>query len=535
MNSLLNEKYHIRALIILSLVLFFLNIHSIPLTDGDSAFYAKIAKNMAQSGNWLTLHYGDAGTIINKPPLMIWLTAASFKAFGFNDFAASLWHSLFALLTVLFTYQIAKELFNKKTAFVSSLILATTAQFFYQARSPLQDIPLTLFILLSVYSFVLFSKYKKIGYFYLVPVFISLATLTKGPVGLALPAIILCLWIWISNKKLPGLLHILTAMLIFFTITAPWFVAEYRILGQKFLDVLIGDNFGRYLKPIDTIGSEAIKYKPISPQFDFYSYFLQILLLMIPWSGFIYPAVYSYIKKNKDALPVIFVLSVVIFFSLSLNYKISRYILPAYPALAIILGHIFVNAKDRKYAESLKLGYLINALLVLPILILSTVMLYNNFSRIGQYYLPLLLPFLIIMSLGLLAGSILGLMKKHEHAFYTLIIASIVSYIALTVSLDRYYAKLNPISDFCRQINTIAKPDDLVCQYKGTDAHFMIYYSKADVKFIRDEAMMKVMLRSRKKVYCVTENEEAYRELISFLKGRIKELGKSSNYTLFSN
>lgn len=81
MNFLLNEKYHIQILIILSLALFFLNIHSIPLTDGDSAFYAKIAKNMAVTGDWLTLKYGDAGTIINKPPLMIWLTAASFKVF----------------------------------------------------------------------------------------------------------------------------------------------------------------------------------------------------------------------------------------------------------------------------------------------------------------------------------------------------------------------------------------------------------------------------------------------------------------------
>lgn len=538
------SKWHLPILILLALILFFWNIHVIPLTDGDSAFYAKIAKNIVESGDWLTMHYGNEGTIVNKPPLMMWLTAASFKVFGINDFAVSFWHSIFALLIVVFTYQLAKELLDRKPAFISALILATSAQFFYQARSPLQDIPLTLFILLSIYTFVLYERYGNLGYFYLSPVFVALAVLTKGPVGLVLPALILFIYIYINKIKLPSTFHIVSAITLFLAVTLPWFIIEYRILGQKFIDVFIGYNFGRYLRPMDTIGSEATKYKPIMPQYDFYSYFLQILILAIPWSGFFYPALFKSFKDRKLLLPMIFALSVIIFFSLSLNYKISRYILPAFPAMAILIGRMFTYSEGEQEASRpkgtrdtphLSAGYWINGLLVLPALLISALLLYRSFSGIGELYLPILLPFLLLLSLGIFISTILGIINKFELSFAVLVVSSFISYLLLINGLANNYSKLNPIEQFCKKINPVIKPGDIACQYKGTDAHFMIYYANSDVVLIRDKADMKALLLSGKKVYCITENEEAYRELTLSLKGRINELGNSANFSLFTN
>lgn len=536
MNVLKNEKYHILILVLISFVLFFWNIHVIPLTDGDSAFYAKIARNIVETGDWLTMHYGDAATIIDKPPLVMWLTAASFKLFGVNEFALNFWHSLCAALIVIFTYKLAKELFDGGTAFISSLVLATSAQFFYQARSPLQDIPLTLFILLSVYAFVLFEKKKHIGYFYLSSVFVSLAVLTKGPVGLVLPAIILLAYVIIKKTRLPSVPHIILAAGLFLLITLPWFFVESKILGQRFVDIFIGHNFGRYFKPIDTIGSEATKYSKIRPQYDFYSYFLQLLILTIPWSGFLYPAAYYNIKKRVNPLPVIFAIAVLLFFSLSLNYKISRYILPAFPAMAIVIGKMMTDAyKDAEAAKLYKWSSWFTLIIILPVLLLSAVFLYVNNSQIGSYYLPLLLPFLIFIGLSLLAGSVLGILKKYHASILSFAAISILSYLVLIGSMSVYYPKLNPISAFCGKINAMARPSDIVCQYKGTDAHFMIYYAKNSVSLIRKEEEIKRLLLSKNKVYCITENEEAFGSLKSSLKGRVKVLDKSANYTLFTN
>jgi len=536
MNILKNEKYHLIILAIISIVLFFWNIHVIPLTDGDSAFYAKIAKNIVDTGDWLTMHYGDASTIIDKPPLVMWITAISFKIFGVNEFAVNFWHSLCALLIVILTYKLAKDIFDSKTAFISSLVIATSAQFFYQARSPLQDIPLTLFILLSIYAYMLFEKRSNIGYFYLSTIFASLAVLTKGPVGLILPAIILLAYLIICKHRFPGIMHMISAGALFLLITLPWFIIEYKIIGQRFVDIFIGHNLGRYFMPIDTVGNEAAKYSRIKPQYDFYSYFLQLLIVAIPWSGFIYPAIYYNIKKKANPLPVIFALAVIIFFSLSLNYKISRYILPAFPALSIVIGKLISDAFDGDdMARSYKWASWLTLIIILPVLLLATLLLYSNYSKIGPYYLPLLIPFLIFMCLSLFAGSILGIMKIIERSVLLYSGISILSYLVLINCLAVYYPKINPISAFCSRINAVAGPSDTVCQYKGTDAHFMIYYAKNQVFFTRKESEIKRLLLSNNKVYCVSEDKEAFESLRSSMKGRVKVMDERANYTLFSN
>ena len=536
MNILKNEKYHLIILAVISIVLFFWNIHVIPLTDGDSAFYAKIAKNIVETGDWLTMHYGDASTIIDKPPLVMWLTAASFRCFGVNEFAVNFWHSLCALITVLVTYKLAKEIFDSKTAFLSSLVLATSAQFFYQARSPLQDIPLTLFVLLSIYAYILFEKRSNIGYFYLSSVFVSLAVLTKGPVGLVLPAIILLAYLAICKRKLPILLHIISAGSLFLLITLPWFIVEYKILGQRFADIFIGHNLGRYFRPIDTVGNEAAKYSGIKPQYDFYSYFLQLLIVAAPWSGFAYPAIYYNIKKKVSPLPVIFALAVLIFFSLSLNYKISRYILPAFPALSIVIGKLISDAHDDPdSAGYYKWSSWFTLMIILPVILLATFLLYGNYSKIGPYYLPLFIPFLIFMCFSLFAGSILGILKRIELSVILYSGISILSYLVLVNCLAGYYPKINPISAFCRRINAVALPSDIVCQYMGTDAHFMIYYAKNSVFFTRKDSDIKRLVLSKKKVYCVSVDKEAFESLRSSMKGRVKVMDERANYTLFSN
>lgn len=536
MNVLKNDRIRLTILSAVTIILFFWNIHAIPLTDGDSAFYAKIAKNIVDSGNWITMHYGDASSIIDKPPLVMWITAASFKAFGVNEFALNFWHSLCALLIVFFTYKLAKELFDKDIAFYSALVLATTAQFFYQSRSPLQDIPLTLFILLSVYSYLLFEKRSRIAFFYLSTVFVSLAVLTKGPVGLALPAITLFVYSLICRKKLPHFLHVFSAALLFLALVLPWFVAEYRIIGQRFLDVFIGHNLGRYLRPVDTIGNEASKYSAIKPQYDFYSFFLQTFILAIPWAGFVYPALFYNIKKRTGLLPVIFALSVILFFSLSLNYKISRYILPAFPALSIIIGKMISDAEaDEDASRLFQWSSWITLIVILPVLLTATLLLYANNSNIGTYYVPLFLPFLIFMCFCLFSGSVLGILRRFSSSILFFASVSIMSYLVLISCLTAYYPKVNPISSFCTKINSMARPSDLVCQYKGTDAHFMIYYAKNDVSEVRQETKMRNLLLSKRRIYCISADKEATGKLKAALGRTMKVLDESANYTLFSN
>ena len=114
----------------LAFVLFMLFAQAIPILDGDSAFYATIAKNIIHTNDWMTLRFINPTDIIDKPPLVMWITAISYKIFGVNEFAISLWQSILAVLIVIFTYLMGKEVFGRRGGLLSAIILMLSAQFF---------------------------------------------------------------------------------------------------------------------------------------------------------------------------------------------------------------------------------------------------------------------------------------------------------------------------------------------------------------------------------------------------------------------
>ncbi|MCX5726169.1 MAG: glycosyltransferase family 39 protein [Candidatus Saganbacteria bacterium] len=535
-----DERITLGILIILSSFLFLFGIGSIPILDGDTAFYAKIAKNIISSGDWLTMTFTGTGEIINKPPLVMWLMAVSYKLFGITEFAVSFWHSLLAIGTVILTYFIGKELFDRKTAFISSLILLTSAQFFYQARSPLQDMPLTFFITASFYAFILYYKKGKLLYFYLAPIFVALATLTKGPVGFAIPALIFFGIMLLAKKPLfPKIrdyfIHLPFAILLFAVIAMPWFIAEYFVLGKKFVDVFWSSNFGRYLSPIDKVPGVVT----IAPQYDFYSYFLQILLLAAPWSGFIYPALYLAFRKKEENTNflLIFAAAVVLFFSFSLNYKVSRYILPAYPALSIIVGSLWKESLDgeEKTNKPMLFSLITTLAVVVPSLILLMTWLIYKFPAEQAGYMPIVLPFLIILIAGMSISSIFFFFRRAKISLASFAISAIISYFVLIQLMDIYFKEACPYREFCNKINRMATPKDVVIKYKGYDAHLMIYYSEYPVDVIKNEEKLKVALTQKKKAYVITDDKKAFDEFKTKHPKLVTVLDEKNNFVLFTN
>lgn len=91
-----------------ALILFLVPL-SAPLTDGDSHYYAEVAQHMLRSHDWLTpRHPADPGSIVDKPPLTLWLMAASFWLFGVNEVAARLWQVLMGLGLLWLTVDIGR-------------------------------------------------------------------------------------------------------------------------------------------------------------------------------------------------------------------------------------------------------------------------------------------------------------------------------------------------------------------------------------------------------------------------------------------
>jgi len=519
----------------LSLFLFIWKIGSTPILDGDTAYGAAIAKNIINSGDWMTLRFMNPLDLVPKPPLFYWIMAVGMKIFGINEFGLSIFHSLIGVFTVLTTYLIAKELYNEKIALWSGLILLTTAQFFYAGRSPLQDMPLTFFVAAAFYCFILYEK-KTIPHplypiaYFLIPIFTALALLIKGPVALPLVLIPLFVYtIWNKSFFKHFNLRLILLLLLFLAIAAPWFIAEYKILGKPFADIMIKTNLGRFFHPTDSIGNDPT-VNTARPQYDFYSYFLQLFILFVPWAGFLYPAIFSQIKNKESRFVISWALGIIIFFSLSLNYKISRYILPAYPALAIIIAKFLSDAleKAEEYKKPIAIAKWLTAGLIIPLLVIGTIYMIISFPSQQAAYQPIVLPFIIIFTLGMIISSIFMFRNQLKTAIILSVILSVVSYSVLIPCIDTYFPSANPIKEFCQIINK--KSDGIPVLYKAdSSAHFAGFYLNQDFIQTRDKETVVKALKNHG-TYIISEDQEAQKE---FKNSRI--ISQKSNFVLFSN
>jgi len=93
----------ILIVILTALIAFFYQLGNIGLIDKTEPMFVEAARQMVITGDWLTPYWNDA-TRFDKPPLIYWLMAISFKIFGINEMAARLPSALFGLLTVLLVF-----------------------------------------------------------------------------------------------------------------------------------------------------------------------------------------------------------------------------------------------------------------------------------------------------------------------------------------------------------------------------------------------------------------------------------------------
>lgn len=520
---------------VLGFILFMLFAQSIPILDGDSAFYGTIAKNMVKSEDWMTLKFVDSSDIIDKPPFAMWMMAGSFKLFGINEFALSLWHALLAVGTIILTYLIGRETINRLGGILSAVILMLSAQFFYITRTPMLDIPLVFFITLSFYCFHKIKDSKNPIFYYVAAFSCAGALLTKGPVGIAIPALSFFIYMLITRNWKPILtIHssralsrdFLLSTIFFFFLSAPWFVIEYKILGQKFLDLFFLRNFLRFLRPTDVIGD----IKKIAPQYDFYSYFIQVFLLFAPWSGFVYPAVFNSFKQKEQRLNLIWAIVGVCIFAFSLNYKIGRYILPAFPPLSIMIACLIAQAASNfePYKKYIRVSAWLNITVLAPLLTIGTIFLLVKFPAEQMAFAPIALPFLCIFSLGIIVGTVRLFQGKVLGAVSMFGAFTIFAYMAFITCGAIYIDKALPVKQFCLEINQMAQPKDLVIKYKGDDPRQEYFYLNNIPIFIKDKKELTSLLASKNRVYGMTQDKEIRNT-------KAKLLQETNGYMLFSN
>ncbi|MET0393160.1 MAG: glycosyltransferase family 39 protein [Chitinophagaceae bacterium] len=158
----------------------------VPLMDNDSAHHANIALHMYLTGDYVNLvdHKGD---YLDKPHLLFWLCAFSYKIFGVTSFAYKLPSLLFTLLGTYSTYRLGWILYNKETGKLAALVLASALAYMLANNDVRMDAILTASVAFGTWQLAAFIHTKKWVHVAGAALGLALAFSTKGMIGVLVP------------------------------------------------------------------------------------------------------------------------------------------------------------------------------------------------------------------------------------------------------------------------------------------------------------------------------------------------------------
>ena len=309
----------------------------------DEARFAVIAEDMVRGGSWIAPdHLGR--TYAEKPPLQLWAVAlGSLPAGRVDERSARLPSVLASIGSVILTFVLGKRLLGTGAGLAGALVLLTSGHFVARARWSCTDTLLAFFVLASL-AFArawMDASGRRwplgLGFF----VSGALATLTKGPVGIVLPCAILVLALamerrWRDILRFPWL----PGGLLFLVAVAPWYVAYARAAGGGSLStVLLRENITRFLQA----------WNNVQP---WWFYFGRFPSSFLPWAVFLPAAAWAGVRLARpEERPALRWLAlwfgvVFAFFSAS-SGKRTVYLLPLFPAAALLVGWTLAVALPR--------------------------------------------------------------------------------------------------------------------------------------------------------------------------------------------
>jgi len=331
-----NEKYYPLLLTLLGAVLYLTALGSRDFWAPVEPRYAEIARVMFMKGEWIvpTIN-GDLYT--DKPIPFFWLVLIFSKLAGVvNEWTVRLPAALGALGAVIATYKLGKDFFGPRIGFMAAVVLATSVRVILEARWAHVDMLFAFLFLLSmlfaVRAILIKENRNEMIAAY---IFMALATLTKGLIGVVLPALILLTfvvvrrdWRLLREARLP------LGIPLFLLVAAPWFFLVNQATGGKWLGDFI------YIHHIRRFTD------PLGHREPFYYYFTTLPVDLLPWTVFALPALFAYKPSKKlfaEPASLFFTLwffVVFVFFSLS-DSKRDLYLLPLLPVTALFVAVYF--------------------------------------------------------------------------------------------------------------------------------------------------------------------------------------------------
>jgi len=326
----LGRNVPVRALLLAlaAAILFLGAIRLGDLTGYDDALYSAEAKGIVETGDWLTPQTRGMPAL-EHPPLFVWTQAVFLKAFGISDFVAKLPAALCALGTILLVYWLALRLLKDElAASVAMFVMLATPYFIKYAAHAMTDVPTTFLFVCAVCAWLLADNDSR--WYFAVAVFTAMALMVRGLIGVGLPVMFGVHLI--AARRKPQWRYLIPALAIAFLPLVIWYLYLFLRHGDYFISKHQG-----WLK------QEV--YGPLSPPWRRYTGALEYAWMLgksyWPWlPATLAGIVIVYRDVWRERQRTLFLLlawaGTVFLLCAAARSRVLRYMLPAYPALAIL-------------------------------------------------------------------------------------------------------------------------------------------------------------------------------------------------------
>lgn len=327
---------------------------SYSLWDVDEGVNAEAAREMAEADSWIvpTFNYQLRTA---KPVLLYWLQRLSYAVGGVSEWWARGPSVLCGLGAVLLCYELGRRLWDRASGLWAGVILGSAVQFVILSRAATPDAPLLLFTVLTFLAFWWGQEQKRRAWWHPVAMACGLAVLTKGPIGVALPGMVILLYfLWQREgyRLLDG--RLLSAAGLFLLVAGPWYALVASETRGEWIKAFLGrENLERFARPMEGHGGPVFYYALILPIF------------FLPWSVWLVPvlehACRQAVRRSRRSLAVTeaggrreaedprpyrflgcWLGVYLLVFSVAAT-KLPNYIFPLYPALALLTGRFMVR------------------------------------------------------------------------------------------------------------------------------------------------------------------------------------------------
>ena len=491
-------------LVVYAALLFFVGLGHRPLLGPDELRVAGIAAEMEMSGDPVVPRL-NSEPFLEKPPLYFWALSAIFNLFGENSYTARIPSALAAVSGVALVFILVQSAgLSSLSALIAGFILATSAEYFSLGRRCLIDMMLCLFTTSAMLCFFHATRFlpRRAPWFIGFVLSLSCAVMTKGLVGLAIPLSALSIWLLVKKNFSYRVWYILLiGSALSFIPAAIWIWFLYNDLGWNAVyEIAWANNFGRFT------GSYQQHVQP------FCYYLEKFPLQFFPWTLFLPTAFIHHLREIREPKKERFFLFplawfAVPFFLLSISAgKRSLYLLPLYPAAAILVGAAVGAGLEGKKAPTQWLS--------IPSQILALVIILVSLAFVGVCICSK--RSFWVWPLVSLPGSCLGLWayrrarrKDLTGFFKILVVLLLVLYLTFDIGITTPFDQRNshePLFEYCKRLDSegvqigLFKPSERI---RGA----AVFYLRKTIPICKDEKNLKKFLYSGKRVVAISEKK----------------------------